>query len=244
MALFESVFQNKRWGCCGQPRCRLLREENPWRKRLSCGTGLNDLAKTRVAIISQHARHSVSGTMFRCWRCMHWFRQCTATIHSACVLKPQPNTRDVVRRKSSVRRQSAAKGGYSSEQPPLAASLPAKEADAHHCATAIHLPTESSITECRSTSRILKLLSSFVPAIRLRHHSQSADGSRLPCRAQFSALVCAVVMSEPSRRPPFALPHEFYSSHAPTLRLLGVTMSRLLPHGRPDHAPSCQTRRP
>ena len=32
-------------------------------------------------------------------------------------------------------------------------------------------------------------------------------------------------MSEPSLEPPLVLPHEFYSGHAPTLRLLAIRIS-------------------
>ena len=54
----------------------------------------------------------------------------------------------------------------------------------------------------------------------------------------------AAIMSEPSLETPLAVPREFYSGHAPTLRLFTEQFAQLLPHGRPDHAPGCQSRRP
>ena len=61
---------------------------------------------------------------------MHCFPQCTRPIHSAHQKEPRPNTRAARRRTSSVRRQFAARRSCSPEQPPLAASLPAKDVGA------------------------------------------------------------------------------------------------------------------
>ena len=176
---------------------------------------------------------------------MHWFRQCTRPIHSAYKRKPQPNTRTVARRTSSVRRQSAARGSHFPKQPPLAASLPAKEAGAQIEHRTIHLLTGSSNDECKHPCN-LKPLSPFVPAndrdiTPNQQTGRDCLAAHDCCTAQNSWTTTAIV-SEPSPRPPLVLPHEFYSGHAPTLRLFTAVL--LLPHDGPSHAPDCHARRP
>ena len=73
----------------------------------------------------------------------------------------------------------------------------------------------------------LKPLSPFVPAID-RDITPNQQTGR-DCLAAHDGCIAqnlwttTAIMSEPSPRPPLTLPHEFYSGHAPTLRLLGGT---------------------
>lgn len=60
------------------------------------------------------------------WRVRHCFPQCTRPIHSARAPEPPPDALPCKGRTSAVRRRSAARGGPSPEEPPLAASLPAR----------------------------------------------------------------------------------------------------------------------
>lgn len=80
--------------------------------------------KCRAQATSRRAQPHV-GTLRM--SCMHCFPQCIRPIHSAHKKEPQPNIPPAAVRNSGVRRQSAARGSRSSEQPPLAASLPAKD---------------------------------------------------------------------------------------------------------------------
>jgi hypothetical protein len=79
----------------------------------------------RSSAITEHLLTCFVGT--DAMSCMHCFPQCIRPIHSAHKKEPQPYTPPVARRNSGVRRQSAARGSCSSKQPPLAASLPAKD---------------------------------------------------------------------------------------------------------------------
>lgn len=165
---------------------------------------------------------------------MHCFPQCIHPIHSAHQKEPRPNTRDARRRTSSVRRQFAARRSCSPEQPPLAASLPAKEVSAQS-RTDHAFP--DGVFGRKATS---KPLSPFVPA-QPGHHS-GADGSRLPCRVR--RLANALRTPYPGLRPKHrSAPAEFYSGHSPPLRrLTGHCFHKhrpLLVPGRPDQAPDC-----
>jgi hypothetical protein len=71
----------------------------------------------------------------------------------------------------------------------------------------------------------LKPLSPFVPAndrdiTPNQQTGRDCLAAHDCCVAQF---MTTAIMTEPSPRPPLALPHEFYLGHAPTLRLLGGT---------------------
>ena len=158
---------------------------------------------------SQH-----SGRHLRCMACVHWFRQCTRPIHSAHKRKPQPNIRGVRRRTSNVRRQSAARRSCSPKQPPLATSLPAKEAGAHGERDDISPDGSSVIID-------LKPLSPFVPAHRdITPESLQTGRDCLAAHAP-SHWYCEERVRAFARTP-LVLPHKFYSGHSPTLRLLAV----------------------
>ena len=99
--------------------------ENPWTAVQFC-TWPED-RRTIVGRSEPCSSHTyVRRTPHRAAR-MHCFPQCIRPIHSAHKKEPQPYTPPDARRNSGVRRQSAARGSRSSEQPPLAASLPAKD---------------------------------------------------------------------------------------------------------------------
>ena len=133
------------------------------------------------------------------------------------IKEPRPDTRACSTRTSSVRRQSAARGSWSPDQPPLAASLPAKEVGA-----LLRAPTLRLLTGSVGRKRPRKTPQPFRSCSPGHHSRLVADGSRLPCRARPTTLVSVAAMSEPSPGPPLALPRKFYSGHSPTLRLLAV----------------------
>ena len=158
--------------------------------------------------------------------CLHWFRQCTRPIHSARAPQPSPDARPCRKRTKSIRRQSAATGSSSPELPPVAASLPTKNADAS-CVVdtspdGVFGCLRRKVAELRSRSDDLQPSIPTAPqpfrSCSPGHHSRLfADGSRLPCRAQPAVLVLRQLC--PSLRPEHrSAPAEFYSGHTPPLR--------------------------
>jgi len=118
----------------------------------------------------------------------HWFLQCTRPIHSAPAKTSTVHFFRGARRTGSERRQSAARGSSSSELPPLAASLPTKDAHAAKAASALrplpgflgcpHWPSSQRTTATAQPHGPSAL--SFSPA---GSSLPALNGSRLPCRA-------------------------------------------------------------
>ena len=106
-----------------KPFCSI---KNPWPVRLCCDTDLSASTRQLPPSDSQKPRSVVLRAPLR-RSCMHCFPQCIRPIHSAHKKEPPSYTSFVAGRHLGVRRQSAARGSRSSKQPPLAASLPAKD---------------------------------------------------------------------------------------------------------------------
>jgi len=147
------------------------------------------------------AARCLAVTMFR-WLRLHWFRQCTASIHSACNLEPQPN----------VSLGAGRKRAFVVSPPPEVATFPSSHLKPHRCQprkqidvrrrcdasrhrmplytdhhTSPHEVFDRSVqSQLLRTKLILSssVLSFLLAAIcsRSSHHSRSADGLRLPCR--------------------------------------------------------------
>jgi hypothetical protein len=144
----------------------------------------------------------------------HCFPQCTRPIHSARTPEPQPDAFSRVRRTSSVRRQSAARSSPSPEEPPLAASLPARLFGA--------VSREGTLRRSHVSWWGKEPLSPFVPADCLavdRDITPNPQTGR-DCLAAHNSLTRTV--SEPSPGTPRALPRSFYSGHSPPLRRLAA----------------------
>ena len=114
--------------------------------------------------------------------CLHWFRQCTDPIHSAYKNKPLPNSHAAARRTSSVRRQSAVRGSCSPEQPPLTALLPCQGNGRSQ--RSVRSTSPDGVFNCCVPVNSQSQAPQPFRSCSSRHHSRiTADGSRLPCRA-------------------------------------------------------------
>jgi hypothetical protein len=154
---------------------------------------------------------------------MHCFRQCIRPIHSAHKKEPRPNTRAGARRTSSVRRQSAARRSCSSKQPPLAASLPAKEAGA--VTSADHTSPDGVFGRTRD----LKAPQPFRScACRVITPAQTGRD----CLAARSCRIGATIPSGPSPETPLGSRRVLLRPHSPTTAFGGMSAGRFeLPLG-------------
>ena len=150
---------------------------------------------------------------------LYWFRQCTDLIHSVYKNKPLPNTHVAARRMLSVCCQFAVRGSCSPEQPPLTALLPCQGNGRSQRSVRSTSPDGVFDRDVPRNADDLKPLSPFVPAHRDITLESLQTGRDCPA-AQIRHAEGTTNLSEPSLRTPLALPHEFYSGHAPTLRLL------------------------
>jgi hypothetical protein len=145
---------------------------------------------------------------------MHCFPQCIRPIHSAHQKEPRPNTRAARRRTSSVRRQFAARRSCSPEQPPLAASLPAKEAGVLVGAPTMRFLTGSSVAQRPQSPSALSFLLSRVitPAQTGRDCLAAYDVSQTHCERRIRAFARNTARLPPSSTQA-TLPHYGVSRH-------------------------------